>query len=103
MARKSSNKRKSVNGPESGGKSPTAAKKRLCRSSSNRVFLGVLGGLAEYFNADPAHVRILWIAFIVAVGLFVGAVAYALVPTVLTLLAVAYVIAYLLMNETPAK
>ena len=97
MARKNSNKRKRNN------KTPTAGKKRLCRSSSNRVLLGVLGGVAEYFNADPMHVRILWAAIIVAVGLAVGAVAYALVPTALTILGVAYLIAYLLMTETPAK
>jgi len=49
------------------------------------------------------HVRMIWWAFIIVAGLAAGAVAYALVPTVLTILGVAYLIAYLLMNETPAK
>ena len=97
MAKKSGNK------PKRSGKPFPAEKKKLCCSSSNRVLLGVLGGVAEYFNADPLHVRMLWIAIIVAAGLAVGAVAYALVPTMLTLLVIAYAIAYLLMNETPAK
>ncbi len=103
MAKKSGKKPKSSAKAKSGSKPFPAAKKRLYRSSSNRVLLGVMGGIAEYFNADPMHVRIIWWAFIIVAGLAAGAVAYALVPTVLTLLAVAYLIAYLLMNETPAK
>ena len=79
------------------------AAKKLSPSSSNRVLLGVMGGIAEYFNADPTHVRIIWWAFIILAGLAAGAVAYVLVPTVLTILGVAYLIAFLLMNETPEK
>ena len=96
MARKKGNRpKKSV---------PSAsAKKLLYRSARNKVLLGVLGGLAEYLDADPIHVRMAWAAFIIIVGLMVGAVAYALVPTALTALALAYVIAYLLMNEPPAE
>ena len=97
MARKSRKKSTKT------AKTFSASKKKLYRSSRNRVLLGVLGGLAEYFNADPLHVRIAWAAFIILVGLAVGAVAYSFVPTVLTLLAVVYVIAYFLMTETPAK
>ena len=97
MARKISAKSKSSI------KHSSSSKKKLSRSSSNRVVLGVLGGIAEYFNADPMHVRMIWWAFIIVAGLAAGAVAYALVPTVLTILGVAYLIAYLLMNETPAK
>ena len=80
-----------------------ASGKSLSRSASNRVLLGVMGGIAEYFNADPMHVRMVWWAFIIIAGLAAGAVAYAFVPTLLTLLGAAYLIAYLLMNETPAK
>lgn len=32
--------------------------KRLYRSSEHRVFGGVCGGLAEYFNVDPVAVRV---------------------------------------------
>jgi len=88
---------------KSGIKSAPPAKKKLARSKSNRVILGVMGGIAEYFNMDPLHVRIAWWAFVAITALVAGAVAYALVPTVLTLLAVAYLIAFLLMNEAPAE
>ena len=33
-------------------------RKRLMRSRKERVFLGVLGGIAEYFEVDPALVRL---------------------------------------------
>ena len=62
-----------------------------------------MGGIAEYFNMDPLHVRIAWWAFVILTTLAAGAIAYALVPTVLTLLAVAYLVAYLLMSEAPAE
>ena len=84
-------------------KNSAKAEKVLRRSKSNRMLFGVMGGLAEYFEVDPMHVRILWGIVIVASGLAAGAIAYALVPTVLTLLAVAYIVAYLLMSEPPEK
>lgn len=37
--------------------------KKLYRSSSNRVFVGVCGGLAEYFDLDPTLVRVGWVIF----------------------------------------
>jgi len=102
MARKKSANAKRNSKSDSGNK-PRLTVKKLSRSSSNRVLLGVMGGIAEYFNADPLHVRLIWWAFIIMAGLAAGAVAYALVPTVLTLLGLAYIIAFLLMNEAPAK
>lgn len=88
---------------KTGSKPPTAAKKKLARSKSNRVLLGVMGGIAEYFNMDPMHIRLAWWASVFITALAAGAVVYALVPTVLTLLAVAYLVAFLLMNEAPSK
>ena len=38
-------------------------KKRLAKSDSSKVILGVCGGLAEYFNIDVTLVRIGWILF----------------------------------------
>jgi phage shock protein C len=35
--------------------------RRLYRCRQNRVLAGVAGGLAEYFDADPTLVRVLWI------------------------------------------
>jgi phage shock protein PspC (stress-responsive transcriptional regulator) len=101
--KKSVSKHKPIANRAGGARRSKKPSKILYRSASNRVFLGVLGGIAEYFNADPAHVRLLWIAVIVVVGLAAGLVAYTVVPTALTILLVLYVIAYLLMNETPAK
>ena len=42
--------------------------KKIMRSKSNRVFLGVCGGLAEYFNIDANIIRIIW--FILAIPSF---------------------------------
>ena len=42
--------------------------KKLRKSSDNRILCGVCGGVAEYFNADPTLVRILWAAFSLAGG-----------------------------------
>ena len=41
----------------------TAQRPHLRRSTDDRMFLGVCGGLAEYFNVDPAWFRF---AFVVA-------------------------------------
>ncbi len=35
--------------------------RRLRRSEKNKVFFGVCGGLAEYFDVDPVVVRILFL------------------------------------------
>lgn len=37
--------------------------KRLTRSKSERMFLGVAGGLADYFNLDPVLVRLFFVLF----------------------------------------
>ncbi|WP_297074632.1 PspC domain-containing protein [uncultured Enterococcus sp.] len=36
-------------------------KKRLTKSSDNRVVSGVLGGIAEYFGFDPTIVRLIYV------------------------------------------
>ncbi|HUG16561.1 MAG TPA: PspC domain-containing protein [Thermomicrobiales bacterium] len=41
--------------------------KRLCRSRNQRMFLGICGGLAEYFDIDPTVVRLIF-----AAGVLVG-------------------------------
>jgi phage shock protein PspC (stress-responsive transcriptional regulator) len=41
--------------------------KRLHRSSSQKMFLGICGGLGEYFDIDPTVVRLLF-----AVGVLLG-------------------------------
>ncbi|MBP8975953.1 MAG: PspC domain-containing protein [Bacteroidetes bacterium] len=64
-----------------------AQKKRLYRSTKNKILAGICGGIAEYLDTDPTFVRIIWI--------------------VLTLLGgsgiILYIIAYLIMPENPEK
>lgn len=35
--------------------------KRLYRSARQRMFNGVCGGIAEYFDIDPTIVRLVWV------------------------------------------
>ena len=35
--------------------------KRLYRVEKGRKFLGVCGGVGEYFNVDPTFVRLIWV------------------------------------------
>lgn len=37
---------------------------KLMRSTNDRVFLGVCGGIGEYFNIDPTIVRLAFIFFV---------------------------------------
>ena len=48
--------------------------KRLTKSASERMLCGVCGGIAEYFNADPTLIRILWVVFTLMGGS--GLIAY---------------------------
>ena len=36
-------------------------KKKLTRSNTDKTFLGVCGGIAEYFDIDSTLVRVIWI------------------------------------------
>lgn len=49
--------------------------KRLYRSKSDRKIAGVCGGLAEYFDIDPASVRILFVILLFPGG-FPGFIPY---------------------------
>jgi phage shock protein C len=42
--------------------------RRLMRSSHERMWAGVAGGMAEYFDIDPALMRLLWVAATVVSG-----------------------------------
>ena len=42
--------------------------RRLYRSNNERVLGGVAGGVAEYFDLDPALVRVAWAVLILASG-----------------------------------
>lgn len=51
--------------------------KKLKVSNSDRVLMGVCGGLAEYFNIDSTIVRVLYILMAIFGG--VGIIAYLLI------------------------
>ena len=48
--------------------------KRLYKVKENKVFAGVCGGIAEYFNIDPVIIRIVWVMVSLAYGF--GVIAY---------------------------
>lgn len=53
-----------------------SSNKKLTRSSSDRMVAGVVGGLAAYFNIDPALLRILFVAFTFLTGMGFGILLY---------------------------
>lgn len=52
------------------------AKKRLKRDEEQAVIAGVLSGLANYFNQDPALFRIAAITLLILTGVFPGLLLY---------------------------
>jgi phage shock protein C len=46
----------------------SAVRERLYRSHNERLFLGVAGGLAEWFDIDPSIVRLAFVLFSLAGG-----------------------------------
>ena len=57
--------------------------RRLYRSRTDSMIGGVAAGLADYLNADPALVRIVWAILVVVTGgaaLIVYIVAWIVVP-----------------------
>ena len=50
--------------------------KRLYRSKKNKVFAGICGGVGEYFNVDPALIRLIWVLVVIFTGFFPGVLAY---------------------------
>src|SRR5438132_4229166 len=47
---------------------PPPHPRRLMRSARERMWAGVAGGMAEYFDIDPSLVRLLWVAAAVVTG-----------------------------------
>ncbi len=52
--------------------------KKLYRSRKNRVFAGIIGGLAEYFNKDPVLLRLIALTLLVITGFFPFGLIYVL-------------------------
>jgi len=57
--------------------------KKLYRSEHNRVFLGVCGGLGDYFTIDPVIIRVITVLIIIATGFFPGIVAYLIIALII--------------------
>ena len=49
-------------------------KKRLYKSSTDKMVCGVWGGLANYFDVDPTVIRLIWVIFTLVGGS--GLIAY---------------------------
>jgi phage shock protein C len=50
--------------------------KKLYRSNTNKIFAGIIGGIGEYFDIDPALLRILWLLIVIFTGFFPGILVY---------------------------
>lgn len=50
--------------------------KRLYRSSDNKVFAGVIGGMGEYFDIDPVVLRLCFVFLMLATAVLPGVIAY---------------------------
>ncbi len=57
--------------------------KRLYKSSEKRIS-GVCGGIAEYFNADPTLIRILWAVLTFVTSCFPGIILYIICALVMS-------------------
>lgn len=51
-------------------------KKHFYKSGTNKVVSGIIGGLGEYFDVDPALLRLVWILIVVFTGFIPGIIAY---------------------------
>lgn len=56
----------------------TTPPKRLRRSTSQKMLLGVCGGFAEYFEIDPTIVRIVAVVLLIAGAFFATVLVYLL-------------------------
>ena len=56
--------------------------KRLYRSASDRMLLGVCGGIGEYLNVDSPIIRLLWaiLVFWGGIGILAYLVAAVIIP-----------------------
>jgi phage shock protein C len=50
--------------------------KHLHRSTTNKTFAGICGGLGEYFNIDPVLLRLIWVLVVIFTGVVPGLIAY---------------------------
>ena len=52
--------------------------KKMYRSSDNKIFAGIIGGLGEYFKIDPVLLRLVWVFVLIFTGVVPGLIVYAM-------------------------
>lgn len=57
--------------------------KRLYRSRTNRSWLGVCGGIADYMEADATPIRLAWVVITILTGIVPGLLAYILAAMIM--------------------
>jgi len=50
--------------------------KKLHRSKTDRMFAGICGGLAKYFDVDSTILRLIWVLIVVFTGFAPGVLVY---------------------------
>lgn len=55
---------------------PAPIPKRLMRSATDSRLAGVCGGIAEYVDADPTVIRLVWVVLTIFTGVIFGILAY---------------------------
>lgn len=50
--------------------------RRLYKNRTNRVFSGLLAGMADYFSMDPSMLRVIFIFLMIFTGVIPGVLAY---------------------------
>lgn len=57
--------------------------RKLYKSRTNRMLTGVCGGLAEYINADPTIIRILYVLLSMLSAGFPGILVYIILAVIM--------------------
>ncbi|MFO0862503.1 MAG: PspC domain-containing protein [Candidatus Saccharibacteria bacterium] len=70
-------------------KSKQSKPKELQLDTKDKKFAGVAGGIAEYYDTDPALVRVVAVIFVILTGILPGLIIYG--------------VFYLLMKNTKSK
>jgi len=62
---------------------PNQQVKKLYRSTTDKMVMGVCGGLGEYFEIDSTVVRIAWVIMTFITGLIPGFFAYIVIGMII--------------------
>jgi phage shock protein C len=68
--------------PETAAPTQAYDRKRLMRSSTDKMIAGVCAGLADYFDLDPTIIRVIWVLafFCAGTGLLVYIILWIVLP-----------------------